>query len=162
MVRSRFEVIVRNRQKRTRLSAAKLTRWIKKMLTLLGWRCVGLSVVLVNDSEIRRLHERFLGEDQPTDVLAFGQMEAGSLPPAKVPFLGDVVASVERAKRVGPEFGTHWDEELLLYICHGILHLMGYRDSTPRRKAQMEAKQKKILKKLLRERWQFRRRKPLF
>lgn len=162
MVRKRFEVAVECRQKRIRLSPAKLARWIEKMLGLLGWKRVGLSVVITNDSEIRRLHGRYLGDDRPTDVLAFGQAAEKFFPQRGVPFLGDVVVSAEMARRIGPRFGNRWDEELLLYLCHGVLHLMGYRDSTPQRKAHMEAKQQRILRKLLGRQWRSKKRKPLF
>lgn len=162
MARPRFEVLVDNRQKRVRLSPAKLTRWIEEMLHALGWKRAGLSVVLVNDSEIERANRRFLGEDRPTDVLAFGQMESRSFPASGFPFLGDVMVSVETARRIAPRFDNAWDEELLLYVCHGILHLMGFRDSTPRRRAQMESKQAEVLRKVLGAKWRSKKRKPLF
>lgn len=157
-----FEIVIENRQKRTRISKAKLIRWTTKMLKLLGWKRVGLSIVLVNDSEMRRLHRRFLGEDSATDVLAFGQMEGKFFPQPPTPFLGDVVVSVETAKRMAPHFGNRWDEELLLYVCHGLLHLMGYRDSTPPAKQRMEKRQAAIVRKTLVPLWRSRRPKPLF
>lgn len=147
MAGSAFEILVDNRQKRVRLSPLKIAGWAKKILKVLGWKRAGLSFVFVNDSEIRRYHRQYLGEDRPTDVLAFGQIER-VFSPSKTPFLGDIVISVETARREAPRYGHRWDEELLLYICHGVLHLKGYRDGTPRQKAAMERKQKEILKKV--------------
>ncbi len=158
----RFEVLIENRQKRTSISRAKLERWVRRILKLVGWHRAALSVLLVSDAEIRRLHRQYKGEDRATDVLAFGQMEGKSFPQVKAPLLGDVVVSVETAKRVGPQYGNRWDKELLLYILHGILHLMGYRDSTARPKARMERKQEIILKKLLGAEWRSKKRKRLF
>ena len=111
---------------------------------------------------MQKLHRQFLGEDETTDVLAFGQMEGKFFPGRGAPLLGDVVVSVETAKRAAPQFGNRWDEELLVYISHGILHLMGYRDSTPSGKKQMDEKQKKILRKILGKLWRSKKRKPLF
>lgn len=162
MIRPHFEILIENRQKRTRLSQAKLLRTTRKILKLLGWRRAGLSLVLVNDGEIRRLHRQFMEDDRPTDVLAFGQMEGKFFPQIGVPFLGDVVVSVERAKRMAPRFGNRWDQELVLYICHGILHLMGYRDSTLREKARMDEKQLGILRKVLGPQWRSKKQKLLF
>lgn len=156
------EIFIENRQKKTRISKAKLARWTEKILKLIGWKSVGLSLALVNDSEIRGLHRLFLGEDWPTDVLAFGQIEGKFIPQRGIPFLGDVVVSVETARRAAPQFGNRWDEELLLYVCHGILHLMGYRDSTSVKKAKMDKKQETILRKVLGKKWRSKRRKLLF
>lgn len=156
-----LEIFLEDRQKRVRISGPRLIRWVKKVLKALGWRRASLSLALVSDAEIRRLNQRYLKEDRATDVLAFGQKRGRRFGPKK-PFLGDVVASVETARRAGPEYGNPWDEELLLYISHGILHLMGYRDSTPRLKVRMDRRQRGILRKVLGRKWQSKKRKPLF
>jgi probable rRNA maturation factor len=132
------------------------------MLKQLGWRRAGLSVVFVTDAQIRKLHRQYTGDDRPTDVLAFGQMEGKFFPQVSAPFLGDVVVSVETARRAAPRYGNRWDQELLLYLCHGILHLMGYRDSTPRLKAKMDKKQDQMVKLLLGKAWRSKKRKRLF
>ena len=161
MARPSFKILVDNRQKTVRLSPRKTAGWAKKILKALGWKRAALSFVFVNDSEIRRYHRQYLGIDRPTDVLAFGQIER-PFPPSKTPFLGDIVISVETARREAPRYGHRWDEELLLYVCHGILHLMGYRDGTPPQKARMERKQKEILRKVLGSPWQSKKPKRLF
>ena len=128
----------------------------------MGLKGNSLSLVLVGDSEIRRYHRRFLGEDRATDVLTF-EPAAGHFPPGgKIAFLGDVMVSVETARRVAPRFGNRWDEELLLYLCHGILHLTGFKDSTPLEKARMERRQRTVLEKVLGGRWRSKKRKLLF
>ena len=114
---------------------------------------VTLSVVLVEDKEMSRLHHQFLGIKGPTDVLAFEQRR---------PFLGDVVLSAETAQRRAPEFGNRWDKELLLYLIHGILHLLGFRDAPSKEKKKMHAKEEKILNQLLGPSWPFKKQKLLF
>lgn len=161
-LRSAVKITVENRQKRIPISQTKLKRWAEKILRVVGWKKVSLSIVLVRDSEIRRLHRRFMGVDEPTDVLAFGQLEGKLFPQPGIPFLGDVVISIETARRAAPQFGNRWDEEVLLYLCHGILHLMGYRDSTSGRKAEMDRKQQQILKRILDGRWRSKKQKRLF
>ena len=141
--RTRLEVSVQNRQKRTRLSPVKVARWTQKILKILRRERAQLSLVLVGDNEIRSLHRKYLGQDTPTDVLAF-EPTKGFRASRGLPFLGDVVVSVEMAKRMATRFGHSWETELLLYVCHGVLHLMGERDSTKTGKARMEVKQKKI------------------
>ncbi len=157
-----FQITVDVRQRKTRLSRQKLIRWTEKILALVGWKRVALAVRIVNDSEIRALNRRYLGEDRPTDVLAFSQMEGKFFPQRGTPFLGDVVISLQTARRAAPGYGNPWEVELLLYLCHGILHLMGYRDSTPGKRAMMEKKEQAILRKILGPRWRFKKPKRLF
>ncbi len=148
-----IEILVSNRQNVTRVSKAKLIYWSKRILKVLGWKKVILSIEVMSDSKIRGLHKKFMDEDSATDVLAFR---------GKRPFLGDIAVSVEMAKRQAPQFGNRWDEELLLYICHGILHLMGVRDRTLRERKVMRAKESEVLRKILGASWPSKKPKPLF
>jgi len=63
--------------------------------------------------------------------------------------LGDVVISVERTKEQAGEFRQGFEKELSLLTIHGILHLLGYDDSTVEGRRKMEARQKAILKQAL-------------
>jgi len=160
-LRIRLEVSVQNRQKEICVSSIKVAEWTRKILRVLCWKRAELSLVLVDDAEIRSLNQKYLGKDTPTDVMAF-EPAKGFVASNSLPFLGDVVVSVETAKRCSARFGHSWDAELLLYVCHGILHLMGERDSTKKGKARMETKQEKVLSQLLGDRWHSRKPKPLF
>jgi len=106
---------------------------------------VVLSVSLVSDRRIRRLNKKFLNHDWATDVLAF-PMEVG--PSAEgVWILGDVIISSETALRQSRHLGLDAKGEIALYLVHGILHLLGYRDDRPRFKKKMWARQEMILRK---------------
>ena len=148
-----FEILIADRQKKARLSKAKIRRWSRRILNAAGRQEATLSLVFVEDREMRALHQRYLGKNSPTDVLAFGQ---------KGKLLGDVVISVETARRRAPEFGNRWDVELLLYLIHGILHLVGFRDSAPKEKRGMRGKEEEILNCLLGNSWRSKKLKPLF
>jgi probable rRNA maturation factor len=80
-----------------------------------------LSVSLVPEDEIAELHQRYLGEPGPTDVLSFPLDEA---PPGNghPRMLGDVVISPAVAARQNSDLRA----ELRLLLVHGILHLLGY------------------------------------
>lgn len=145
-----------------RLSKAKIRRWARRVLETLGRQKVVLSLVFVNDRQMRKLHRKFLGKNRATDVLAFGQNEGKFVSSGRKSLLGDIVLSVETAKRRAPEFGNRWDRELLLYLIHGILHLMGFRDSAPTEKIKMRAMEEEILTKLLGNSWQSKKPKLLF
>lgn len=80
-----------------------------------------LSVAVVTDAAIREINRRFLDHDYATDVIAFPLDESD----------GEVVVSAERAIEEAGERGVDATAELLLYVVHGILHLLGYDDHEP-------------------------------
>lgn len=115
----------------------------ERTLSALGRPRNEVSVLLVNDRAIRRLHKAYLKYDYPTDVLAFPQQVGSPSPQAHL--LGDVVISVETAARQAKEHGHSLSHELALLLIHGILHLFGYDDTTPAGHRRMWAKQATLL-----------------
>lgn len=100
-----------------------------------------LSVALVGDKEMSRLHERFMGIPGPTDVLTFplDEDDAGDVT------AGEVVVCVPEAKRRSRDEGTSHRDEVLLYALHGLLHLCGYDDRTTRAFNRMHKKEDELL-----------------
>ncbi len=109
---------------------------------------VELTLVLTDDSGIRSLNRDFLGNDAPTDVLAFSAIEDDG-PFVSAPeaggYLGDVIVSYPRAVAQAQEQGHSPEQELDLLIVHGILHLLGYDHADDEEKAAMWARQDAIL-----------------
>ena len=102
-----------------------------------------LSVSLVTDEEIAGLHERFMGEPGPTDVLSFGLDDEDRRDPSAPPLLGDVVIAPETAARNARENGSDPAGELQLLLAHGILHLLGYDHESDADRADMWARQER-------------------
>jgi probable rRNA maturation factor len=97
-----------------------------------------ISVWLISDRRMSRLHREFLGQNSPTDVLTFQH--------------GEIFISVETAKRQARAFGNSLLRELELYIVHGLLHLHGCDDRTQQRARRMQRTQEKILSDCSRDR----------
>jgi probable rRNA maturation factor len=96
-----------------------------------------LSVALTNDREIHELNRVFRNRDQPTDVLAFAMREgeqAGARPVGDdqplLEILGDVVISVETARRQASSRGHDLEREVRELLAHGLLHLVGFDHQT--------------------------------
>ena len=107
-----------------------------------------LSLSFVDDAEIQELNRRHLRRDKPTNVLSFSMRE-GEFPGLHPDLLGDVVISVETAKRQSARFGLNEDEMILFLIIHGILHLIGYDHERGGKEArEMTIKQKGLLHSL--------------
>lgn len=115
---------------------------------------VELSVLLVDEPAMAALHERWMGEPGPTDVLAFpmdeldptgrggrDEDEGGPEPT----LLGDVVLCPEVARRQARAAGHPAEAELHLLATHGILHLLGFDHAEPEQERQMFARQAALL-----------------
>jgi len=88
-----------------------------------------LTVVITDDVQISELNRIYRGVDSPTDVLAFSAAEEdkGFIAfPKVVAYLGDVIVSYPRAVEQAAAYGHPIEEELLLLVVHGVLHLLGY------------------------------------
>ena len=81
---------------------------------------------------MRELNRDYRGKDRPTDVLSFSQLEGEPMQPEEEEpvALGDIVISIDTAKRQAAEKGHSLSDELDLLVVHGMLHLLGYDDET--------------------------------
>ena len=78
----------------------------------------------MDESEIHRVNREFLQHDYPTDVISFDTTETEG-------FLeGEIVVSADTAKRIADESGWKPTHELLLYVIHGMLHIVGLNDKS--------------------------------
>ncbi len=100
--------------------------------------------MLVDDNEMQELNRRFLGRDKPTNVLAFSMRE-GEFSSLHPHLLGDLVISIETAKRQSKSSDLSEMEMLILLLIHGILHLIGYEHERGKKEArEMAMKQKEL------------------
>jgi len=103
-----------------------------------------LSILMVDDVQIRELNRRYLHRDKPTNVLAF-PMRKGEYPTLHPHLLGDLTISVETAQRQSNRFGLDPMQMVTLLMVHGILHLVGYEHEGTRKGArEMAIKQKEL------------------
>ncbi len=101
-----------------------------------------LSLTLVRDPAIRKLKQQYFGIDAATDVLSF---PAGDSPAPGLRPLGDIVISVDTARRAAREFHTTLELELARYLAHGVLHLLGHDHQTPPEARKMERLERTLL-----------------
>ena len=119
-------------------------------MTELGLLEAELSLLFVNDLQIQALNRRYLRRDKPTNVLAF-PMRKGEFPTLHPHLLGDLVVSVETAKRQSNRFGLDEMEMVILLMVHGVLHLIGYEhEGTKKAAREMAVKQKALFDSVVR------------
>jgi probable rRNA maturation factor len=125
----------------SRLERARLTRTARRTLRAEQARA-RLTIYVTTDSEIRALNQKFHAAHAATDVLSFPMEQSADKPR---PYIGDVVISYDHARAQAKAAGWRIADELDLLVVHGILHLLGYDDLTPRKRAKMWKRQKEIL-----------------
>jgi probable rRNA maturation factor len=140
-----LSVSVENWQRRRRVSRPRLARVARSALVLLGHTRRDLHVAVVGDREVRRLHERYLGQRRATDVLAF---EVDGPGPSRL--LGEVIISADTAARQASRVGVALALEMDLLLVHGLLHLVGYDDHDPDAARRMHEREYQILSRVRR------------
>jgi len=134
-----------------------LVRVIKKIAEISGLhellpvKDLEFSVILVDDSAITEINEQYLNHQGPTDVISFdyiADFDEDCFDPSDPYSVGDLYISLETAERQGREYGKTLNDELLLYIAHGILHLCGFDDHEEGDIAEMRAAEKRVLLQL--------------
>jgi len=121
------------------------------MLRALDLGDAELSVALTDDGEIRELNRVFRSKDKATDVLAFAMREGENLGPRPLgdatplpETLGDVVISVETARRQATRRRHPLEDEVRELMAHGLLHLVGYDHQTDAEERVMRAETKRL------------------
>ena len=147
-----MKIEIVNQQKIKRINLKKIHAQLKKAESLFNISSnlsrfkthLKLSILLCDNHFIRRLNKRYFKDSCSTDVISFPL--ADDLEPG---YLGEVIVSVEKALGFSKKNKCDWKKELLLYIIHGILHLLGYSDKTSKEKNLIGQKQQEIVDKIL-------------
>ncbi len=97
----------------------------QKILSASGCPDAELSILIVDDEQIRVINRDYLQRDKSTNVISFAMQEGegGGIQPT---LLGDIVISADTAARDAAEAGLVFESELYFLLLHGILHLLGY------------------------------------
>jgi probable rRNA maturation factor len=118
----RYEIALVNQQSRHAVNEAQLTEAATAVLQGSEFSSAAISLAVVDDETIRELNRRHLEHDWPTDVLSFVLEDSGDN------LEGEVILSADTAATAADEFGHSAADEQLLYVIHGMLHLVGYDD----------------------------------
>jgi probable rRNA maturation factor len=137
-------VYLSNATRKTGLDFAAIERTIGALLAALGEGDSSISVSFVRDAKIRALNRAFRGLDKPTDVLSFPLVEPGDAYPGAERLLGDVVISVDTARRQAADYDASLDREVQRLLIHGVLHLLGHDHLEPAERAAMEAEERRL------------------
>ena len=141
-----MQVQIADQQNLLRLDKKGIRRLITNILEeeLSSQVGITISLVFVDDLKMKELNQRFLGRPNTTDVMAFPLSD--DFDPDEEQLLGEVIVSVETAIREASKRKIPPEKELLLYLVHGCLHLLGYNDIKEKDRKVMCKKERQILR----------------
>ena len=141
-------VHMQSQVRRVTFDQAHLDRLARAILCDVGEASAELGIMFVGDQRMRGLNRRYRGKDRTTDVLAFAMRQA---PNSSTGLLGDVVIAVPTAVRQAKQGQRSLEEELIVLLIHGILHLCGYDHERSEKEARrMHRRERMILRTLAR------------
>lgn len=104
-----------------------------------------LSIVFINDEQMREMNNTYRNIDNTTDVLSFAfEDETTSISYMRT--LGDIFISIDKVTNQSIEYNHSFKRELFFLIVHGVLHLLGYNHDDEQSEKIMFEKQENILK----------------
>ena len=107
-----------------------LKAWIKEFVSNHGKKIGELAFIFCSDEKILEVNQNFLQHDYYTDIITFDYCEGEIVS-------GDIFISVERVSENATSHKVEYKEELLRVLAHGVLHLIGFQDKSPKKKKEM-------------------------
>jgi probable rRNA maturation factor len=135
-------IYYRNDVRRSGVNGRALVATAKRLLAALGERGSAVSLSLVDDDAIRSLNRDYRGRDRATDVLSFGLDDAPQRPVERL--LGDVVISVDTARKQAAQYDASLQREIYRLLIHGLLHLMGHDHDAVAERRAMEREERRL------------------
>jgi probable rRNA maturation factor len=135
----------RNDVRGSGVDARALKATVKALLQALDEENSAVSISFVNDAAIRKINREHRGKDAPTDVLSFPLID-DSMPDPEIGerLLGDIVISVDTARRQAAEYDAPLQREIYRLVIHGLLHIMGHDHMEPDERAEMETQERRL------------------
>ncbi len=137
-----YQIALSNQQSTHAVDEPRLIQAAEAILHDSPYFSANISLAIVDDATIHELNRRHLKHDWPTDVLSF------ALEDDDTHLEGEVILSADTAATTAEELGIAAGDEQLLYVIHGMLHLVGYGDKSADEAKEMRAAEARYMKQL--------------
>ena len=148
-----IRVTLLNRQRARKVDARQLRVITLALLGELQITSAEFGVNLVSDAEMTRVNETFLQHEGSTDVITFDHSEFFTRPQTPDPrpnLHGELFICVDEAIRQARRFRTTWQSELVRYVVHGVLHLLGHDDHRAADRRKMKREENRLVRLMAR------------
>ena len=145
-----MKIAITNRQRTEKINARFLKLVVVELFAELKITEAELGIHLVGAKEMARVNRQFLQHEGSTDVITFNHEEISSkrlartLAPPKIH--GELFICVDVAIGQAKEFKTSWQAEVVRYVVHGVLHLLGYDDLKPTLRRKMKRAENRLVR----------------
>ena len=145
-------VFLHNKHSEIQIDNLELKKKVDAIMANLNCLDKEISILLMDDDDIRQLNKKFRGYNKPTDVLSFPQNADEDPPIPGEIILGDIAISLDIAKIQAKEHGLKLKEEIILLLIHGILHLLGFdHEISEQEEIKMRNKTRELFKEIFPE-----------
>ena len=116
----------------------KIREWLSHIISQHKKTIGEINIIFCSDEYMFKLNEQYLKHDTFTDIITFDFVEGKTIS-------GDIFISVNQMKENAQLFHVKQSTETHRLIAHGVLHLLGYKDNTPKDKKTMTAQEDRAL-----------------
>ena len=146
-----MSVAITNLQRARKIHLRLLKQIVNALLMELEVEEAEIGICLVGAPEMTRLNETFLQHAGSTDVITFDYSAPGCrTPDAGRGVHGEIFICVDEAVLQARKFGTSWQSEMVRYLVHGTLHLIGFDDTNAGVRRKMKREEDRVLARLSR------------
>lgn len=124
--------------KEIRIPRRKIRTWVNQCIASYGKILGDINYIFCSDEYLKRINIEYLKHDYYTDIITFNNNDNDIIN-------GDLYISIDRVKENSKEYDVSFHNELQRVVIHGILHLVGFNDSTDNEKEQMRKEEDKSL-----------------
>lgn len=144
-----MNIVIINRQRTKKIDSRFLKQVVTELFAEVKITEAELGIRLVGAKEMARVNRQFLQHEGSTDVITFDHRDC-QLPIAnrQLKINGELFICVEDAVSQAKQFKTSWQSEVVRYLVHGILHLLGYDDLKPELRRAMKRQENRLVRRL--------------
>ena len=138
-----IEIEIQFASRRVKLPKTWIHKAVESIASDYGWKDGEISITIADDAQIHEVNRQYLKHDYPTDVISFDTTESDDY------LEGVIIASADTAFEVASKNQWPASHELLLYIIHGMLHVIGLDDTTLAKSKQMRNEERHYIEAIL-------------
>lgn len=153
-----MEIFIANRQRTKKINSRLLKQIVSALFAELKIESAELGVHLVGAKEMARVNWQFLQHEGSTDVITFDYAEmsaanglsaaSGARGTTRPAIHGELYVCVDDAVAQAKEFKTTWQSEVVRYVVHGVLHLLGHDDLKADLRRRMKHEENRLVRRL--------------
>ena len=154
-----MNIVIANRQQARKTNSRLLKKIAEALLAELEIGGAELGINLVAAHEMALINETFLQHEGSTDVITFDYAGARAARPreaktrtrgraARAPLHGEIFICVDEAIGQAKQFKTTWQSEIVRYLIHGVLHLLGHDDHLAAARRKMKREENRLVRRL--------------